>query len=189
MSSEGFIARVDDATRRALRHIMTRRLTNAGADFSDSVSVDGALTATTINGWTVGDWTSFTPSWSGLTVGNATQSHSCARVPGGAYVRGYLQFGSTTAITGGVSMTVPFTMDLTDTILQTPLVGSVSYVDSGTRTNWGTAWRNGSTSFQFKAAVPIGTASIAQGSLSATVPMTWTTGDGIAYFLFLPTAP
>jgi hypothetical protein len=63
------------------------------------------LTAAQLNG--IGEITTFTPSWASLTVGNGTQSFKYVRVQNLVFVTGRITFGTTTAITGNVSLAVP----------------------------------------------------------------------------------
>tara|TARA_R100001129_G_scaffold150670_1_gene112817 strand:+ start:989 stop:1459 length:471 start_codon:yes stop_codon:yes gene_type:complete len=65
------------------------------------------LTAAQLN--SIGDWTSYTPTWTELTIGNATQDFKYAEVNGIVVVSGRLVWGSTTAITGNIRVTVPVT--------------------------------------------------------------------------------
>lgn len=58
-------------------------------------------------GW--GSWTAFTPSWSGITVGNATNSGAYCRVGNLVVVRWSLTFGSTTTHSGTVKLAAPVT--------------------------------------------------------------------------------
>ena len=72
--------------------------------------------------------TAFTPTWSGLTLGNGTQSWQYSYVPNGLLVTGKLTFGTTTSISGSVSMTVPNSHSA-----GADCSGSAHYLDSGTR--------------------------------------------------------
>jgi hypothetical protein len=65
------------------------------------------LTAAQLN--SIGDWTAYTPTWGGLSVGNGTVDFDYAEVNGIVLVSGRLVWGSTTAITGNVSVSVPVT--------------------------------------------------------------------------------
>ncbi len=70
-------------------------------------SAGAILTAAELN--SIGDWTAYTPTWTELTVGNATQDFKYAEVNGIVVVSGRLVWGSTTAITGNVRVSVPVT--------------------------------------------------------------------------------
>lgn len=109
---------LDAPVQRALVDMSRRRLTNNGADFTDDVSIDGDveaadgtfsgdLTATTVNGWTVGQWTTFTPMWSGFTPGTATLQRSYCYVPGGMRVKMRAILSASSSVTGHIKMVLP----------------------------------------------------------------------------------
>lgn len=54
-------------------------------------------------------WTAYTPTWTNLTVGNGTQDHSYYQDGPTVHVRGRIEFGSTTSISGTVTLTLPVT--------------------------------------------------------------------------------
>jgi hypothetical protein len=66
------------------------------------------LTAAQLNG--IGETTSFTPSWSGLTVGNGTLSAAkITRVNSFVLVQGTFTLGTTSAVTGNIFFANPVT--------------------------------------------------------------------------------
>lgn len=54
-------------------------------------------------------WTAYTPTWTNLTVGNGTQDHSYYQDGPTVHVRGSIEFGSTTSISGTVTLALPVT--------------------------------------------------------------------------------
>lgn len=84
------------------------------------------LTAAQMNG--IGEITTFTPSWANLTVGNGTQSFKYVRVQNLVFVTGKITFGSTTAITGNVSLATPVTSSNQSDL---SIVGQTYLVDAG----------------------------------------------------------
>src|SRR5690606_12470802 len=55
------------------------------------------------------NWTSFTPTWTSLTLGNGTQDCSYVVIGQLVYAKYYVSFGSTTSITGALAVQVPTT--------------------------------------------------------------------------------
>jgi hypothetical protein len=74
------------------------------------------LTAAELNA--AGAWTSFTPSWSGLTVGNGTVSAAYSKFNKILFVTVFFDFGSTSSVTGVLQMTLPASLTQ-DTASQT----------------------------------------------------------------------
>jgi hypothetical protein len=54
-------------------------------------------------------WTAYTPTYTGVTVGNGTTSFWYSRIGKTVFVKGKFTLGSTSAITGGVTVSLPFT--------------------------------------------------------------------------------
>lgn len=54
-------------------------------------------------------WTSYTPTWTNLTVGNGTNVGAFVRVGKLVAFRAQITFGSTTSVTGGLSVSFPVT--------------------------------------------------------------------------------
>lgn len=67
--------------------------------------------------WSTPSWVAYTPSWSGLTVGNGTVLAHYKMTDGLVFVRILATLGSTSAVTGPVIVTLPFTAASTDTVL------------------------------------------------------------------------
>jgi hypothetical protein len=63
------------------------------------------LTAAELNA--AGAWTSFTPSWTNLTVGNGVVSAAYSKFNKILFVRVYFDFGSTSSLTSNLTMTLP----------------------------------------------------------------------------------
>lgn len=118
---------------------------------------------------------SFTPTWSNLTVGNAsTNAATWTKIGNQVVVNFSLVFGSTTAITGtGVGITnLPFT------------VGGTSYavgnlLDIGTENYVALIAAGVSTTTANILAQNSGGSYLTQASITSTVPHTWATSDQI----------
>jgi hypothetical protein len=124
----------------------------------------------------VGAWTSYTPTFSGLTVGNGTLNAKYCQIGKVMFVRMNLTFGSTTSVSGSVNFTLPAAPANTQ-------MGSanISYEDAGIGYRQGFA-----IMYEFNSTAYLGVmlTSGTYGSnsdINATVPFTWTTNDGI-YF-------
>jgi hypothetical protein len=117
------------------------------------------------------NWTTYTPSWTNLTVGNGVTAAQYRYVPGGIWVKGRLTFGTTTSITGNPSQTIPNSE--TSSASSGNSLGVALFNDSGTRIFIGAIdCAASSTTFTFNH-----TESGNSGGVNATNPMTWVTGD------------
>ena len=84
------------------------------------------LTANELNA--AGAWTSFTPSWTGLTPSNGFVSAQYSQFNKILFVRVFFTFGTTTSMGDPVRMTLP--ASLTQTTNQ-EIVGWAQYTDTG----------------------------------------------------------
>lgn len=123
------------------------------------------LTAAELN--TLGAWTSFTPTWTNLTVGNGTVVGRYSQLNDIVFVNIELTWGSTTSASGNIKFAAP---------LGTPVrISSLTamYEDAGTRYWLGVAGNWGALGtfdlFHSDAAN--------NGLVNATSPFTWTTND------------
>ena len=123
--------------------------------------------------WGAG-WTSFTPNYAGVTIGNGTNTGYYAKVGKTVYVYVEFTLGSTSAITSFISIAHPLTAAIVYPF--TPL-GRVLFRDAGTAFYFGDAigGSNNSTVEIFPNVTSGTYASYA--ACSSTVPFTWTTGD------------
>ena len=116
---------------------------------------------------------SFTPAWGGITEGNGTNTGYYNRSGGYVDVVASIVFGSTTSVTGSVTLGLPKTMFSTLQWMSDvrTLDASVTYYP---------AWASPSstTSLAIFALNSAGTY-VSATALSSTVPFTWTTGDAI----------
>ena len=118
--------------------------------------------------------TTYTPTFTNLTLGNGTVS--AKYVKDGAIIidQIVITFGSTTAIMGAVTIA-----GLQASVSATPMiVGSVNLHDTGSAYYSGVARAASATSIEIHVQNASGTYTTL-GSLSATIPHTWATGDQI----------
>jgi len=123
------------------------------------------------------EWETFTPTWSnGVTVGNGTYiSSRWAYVALGQYkLEVVFELGSTSAITGGVELDLPITID--NGRVATGL-NIVLFNDNAAYPGM-TGHRNSGTTYVY-AVNTSGTYAVRK-SLSATIPFTWGSADRIA---------
>ena len=131
-----------------------------------------------------GAYTSYTPTWTGLTVGNGTSSFAYSQINKMVHVFGRFVFGSTSAVTGVMLMTLPVDRINADLAV----LGTATMQDSGTGTYMGYPLSNtvGGV-YIFRADHTVG-ATVVEGNTSATVPFTWTTNDAIQVNLWYRSA-
>lgn len=121
-------------------------------------------------------FTAFSPSWTNLTVGNGTNAGYYTN--DGGWVNGYmfLTFGSTTSISGSVSVNLP--VNTHGAILSYSIIGEVVLQDTGS--GWYVGKFIQSSSSAGTLIVVNASASYSgMSALSSTVPFTWTTNDQI----------
>ena len=124
--------------------------------------------------------TSWTPSWTNVTVGNGTVVAKYAFVQ--KRMTGHVKFtlGSTSAIASGaprVSLPSGFTID---TVTQFEAVGPAYFLDAGTTNALGYCRVFSSTAVDVVLLNASGTYA-AYSDLAATTPWTWTTNDVITF--------
>ena len=117
-------------------------------------------------------WTTWTPSLTGITTGNGTVTAKYLQIGKMVQFRFKFQLGSTSAITGGPTITLPVAQ-ATGSHLSCPVL----YEDSGLRLHMGMSQILTGTISLFA----INTASVyaETAGISSTVPFTWTTNDSL----------
>jgi hypothetical protein len=134
------------------------------------------LTAAQLNG--IGETVSFTPTWTGLTVGNGTQSFKYVRVQDLVFISGKITLGSTSAVTGNVYFTTPVTSNDQADI---SVVGLAYLSDAGAGFQIGTVVYSGNLLI-LRTALTNGTY-LQESAFSSTVPFTWAATDSITVSL------
>jgi hypothetical protein len=133
------------------------------------------LTAAQLNG--IGETTSFTPTWTGLTVGNGTlNSATYVRVQNLVYVQVTFTLGSTSAVTGNIFISPP----VATANGNQNAIGVGLMADASTGAIFTTTSSLAGGGIQTLLTVASGTYTTTT-SASATAPMTWTTGDVITF--------
>jgi hypothetical protein len=122
-----------------------------------------------------GAYTTFTPVFFNLTLGNGTASGRYLRIGNFVHATVKVAFGSTTSISGGVFIDFPVSAN---TAGNNGNIGNVRFNDSGTAGYFASAIQNSGSNFAIFVQTSNSTYSYESG-LSATVPFTWTTNDEI----------
>lgn len=142
-------------------------------------TVGQVLTAAELNA--AGAWTTFTPSWTNLTVGNATQAFKYSTFNKIMFIRGTLTFGTTTTMGTAPTFTIPTSATATQTAL-----GVAQYTDTGTATFIGLCRANSTaiSLFNFDASAT----NVSRTNVTATAPHTWANTDVIDLSIVLEIA-
>jgi hypothetical protein len=119
-------------------------------------------------------WTSFTPTISGLSVGNGTHASAYVRVGKLIIIRYDFTFGSTTTISGAPVFSLPSGITLSGSLIAT----QVEFFDFGTARYSGLVEMENNTQVVCQAISTSGSYAVQAGP-SATIPFTWTTNDRI----------
>jgi hypothetical protein len=125
-----------------------------------------------------GTITSFTPSFTNLTLGNGSVAGEYQRIGNHVFVYIGVSFGSTTAITGDVRFALPV-----GTNKQPYFNGTIYYVESGVQALAGSIELFGGSAY-FRLTNTSGTWSVINWDLNATRPFTWGTNDLIAGYFY-----
>jgi len=141
---------------------------NAYFEYDASVT----LPTGTVTGWRpwFSRWGTYTPSWTNLTVGDATVLAVLRWEFNQLHFRGQITLGASSSITGTVSMLIPDsrTGDAYSSM------GNAIILDNGTRLYTCQA-------HIAPAATAVNFVHSEGGTINATSPMTWTTGDVLGW--------
>ena len=129
------------------------------------------LTAADMNG--IGEATAYTPTWTALTVGNATQTFRYIRIQNFVYVEGTITLGTTSSVSNLPQFTLPITAK------STTLMRGVCYaIDEGVQFYPLTANFASTTATALYALNTAGTYA-SNSFVSSTIPFTWGNLDKI----------
>lgn len=126
-------------------------------------------------------WTSFTPSYTNLTVGNATNQGYYTQIGKTVYVKTKLVLGSTSTVGTVPTMTLPVTTANNIYVATNSPLGTATYLQSGTRNFFANVLWASTTTVTFLTFVVNGT-TIDLANITATAPFTWTTNAQINSF-------
>lgn len=129
---------------------------------------------------TDGSWTTWSPSYANLTVGNGTVVARYFQVGKLVVARWTITFGSTSTMGTGPTVSMPVTAASTGYVLADHSLGPCSILDSGTARFEGQVYYNSTTTVLLTVSTASGT-NLTQGQITSTVPMTWTTSDKVSF--------
>lgn len=118
-------------------------------------------------------WQSWSITWTNLTEGNGTETASYIQIGKTVFARFLFTFGSTSAISGSVSLSLPVTSATYDALAP---VGSSQFFDASGANNFGPVFLSDASTANIKVWNAAGTY-LAQTNISSTVPFTWATSD------------
>lgn len=118
----------------------------------------------------MGVWKTWTPTFTNLTVGNGTLSAYYAQIGKTVLYRIRLIFGTTTSISGAIS--VDFPASLSANYNAAAPVGNAVFTDENTLAYFGQHWRSGQIVVMNSSPGYVGATAV-----QATIPFTWTTTD------------
>lgn len=133
------------------------------------------LTASQLNG--IGENVSFTPSFTGITLGNGTTAATYTRCNQQIHLQVKLTFGSTTAVTGTMGLTLPV---LGTSAEVNCAIGVARILDSGAGYFSGHMYLAATNTVYLTAINTAGTYAVDVFS-SATIPMTWAVNDELNF--------
>jgi hypothetical protein len=124
------------------------------------------------------DWTAYTPTFINLTLGNGTIDFKYAKLGKTVNVRGQINFGSTTSVTGAILISLPVNAF---TASGGPIIGNSYFNDASlSTTNTGYVQVDATTRMRYSVIVASGTYSTIS-IVNATVPFTWANTDSLNF--------
>lgn len=127
--------------------------------------------------WDDDAWISYTPTWTNLTVGNGTNNFAYKQIGKIVFVRGQFIFGSTSSISGAVSVSLPVTAK---SFTVKHALGTAYFEDLGIAGYVGGVFWLSTTTIDIRVFNASGTYTV-NSSLSSTIPFTWGTNDHISF--------
>ena len=122
----------------------------------------------------VGVWTSYTPTWTNLTVGNGTNSFRYVRIGDTGFIQGEFTLGSTSSVSTNAYFSLPSGW----TMPNQPISSFCNYLDTGVADWYGWLNRWNDSNLLLINGLVNGTYTQGTGT-SSTVPFTWGSGDVI----------
>lgn len=141
------------------------------ASIAAGAVVPNSLFASTGTGWAFSTWA---PSWTNLTVGNGTVVAKW--IQHGKSASGYVAFtmGTTSAISGDVQLTLPFTASIS--YLTDHAVGTARLVDAGVNGYPAIVYLTSTTKLRLSIPNVAATYPV-DAVITSAIPFTWGTGD------------
>lgn len=151
----------------------------SGAEITTGTDDDKFATPKALADATVGKlgaaWSSFSPSWTSLTVGDGTNTGYYMQIGKTIFFRIHFVFGTTSAVSDDARVDLPVTsVDYGSANLFS--IGIIAFNDADGGSSWGVA-RWSSTTVCKPGVHTTGSTYLGVSSLSSSVPFTWATGD------------
>jgi len=151
------------------------------SDINDAVEALEAKVA--IGNTVLGTYTAYTPTFASFTLGDGTLTSSYCQVNKFVHYIGRIVYGTTSSITGSMTISFPVAADTTFNQLFA-IAGFCAFRDVSAVTNiYGQVNCNGGTGMFIQAANAASTY-LGPGSFSSTIPFTWAVGDIITWNLY-----
>jgi hypothetical protein len=128
-----------------------------------------------VNATSMAEWTAYTPTFGGVTVGNGTTSFFYNRIGKTVFVKGKFTLQSTSAITGSISVSFPFTAR--NNIAVFSINGNVMFFNNSVILQGQSYY--GSSSVNLQALVLSG-GYVTGTPTSSSVPFTWLNGHSFS---------
>lgn len=135
----------------------------------------------------IGTYTAYTPTLTNVTLGNGTVVGEYALVNNFAHVYGSFTFGSTSAITGSLSISLPINISAGMSITAMSY-GSILILDTSAAVRYvgGTRY-NVSSGSVFAGSLNSAATDASLTIITASTPMTWAVGDVLTWNLYYKT--
>jgi hypothetical protein len=125
-----------------------------------------------------GAWQTWIPTWSGLTIGNATVTARYCKIGKLVFFRLVVAFGSTSSFSGNFKFTLPASVQAS---VASWMNGEAEFYDAGTIVWHGRSVFESATECSFRVFLPSGSY-ISDATVSNSIPFTWSgsAGDTLA---------
>lgn len=148
-------------------------VTSGTGNVSTAMIVDTAVTNAKLAANAA--WSSWTPTWTNLTIGNATVVAAYQQIGKTIHFRLKVTLGTTSSVGSDPQFSLPVTASAGSMDVLLPM-GMATYEDVGTTTFHGVVWGLGVSRGRL-VAISSGGAYGGEATLTATAPYTFTTGD------------
>lgn len=159
------------------------------SDINDAV--EALETKVGIGNTVLGTYTTYTPTYSNITIGNATVTAKYCQVNDLVHVTGSIVLGSTTVIGTNPAISMGFSLD---SLYYSPTtwvaqIGTATFYDTSAGAHWfGIVQAANNNTLMQLFSQSANMTYVQRGSVSATVPFTWATGDEIKWNVYFKKA-
>lgn len=158
---------------------------NDGTGIGNAAITPNKLVASTGTTWV---WTSWTPTWTNLSVGSAAQNSAYAQIGKTVYIKIHIVLSSS-SFSGALSCNLPVTPKSIYGTTKFNIIGRALYIDEGVALYEGNIYlQNSTTTATFVVTNSAGTYASANNVVTGTVPHTWGNSDAITGFMMYEAA-